>query len=109
MIGWGQKSFQVPGLGHQESGTGVQVRVRVPGLITEPDPVPVPAAETRHPRMIDPTACRRSSPSCFEIRLHFAGEFIAEAGDFRDLLDARLAELLDATEVREEGVLPLGS
>ena len=48
-IGWGLKFFQVPGLGHRVSGSGTQVRILVPGLITEP--VPVPAAETCDPEM----------------------------------------------------------
>ena len=49
MIGWGLNSFRVPGLSHRVSGSGTQVRVLVPGLITEP--VPVPAAETCDPEM----------------------------------------------------------
>jgi len=38
--------YQVSGLGHRVPGSGVLVRVQVPGLIPEPVPVPVPAAET---------------------------------------------------------------
>jgi hypothetical protein len=38
--------FQVSGLGHRVPGSGVLVRVQVPGLIPESVPVPVPAAET---------------------------------------------------------------
>ena len=41
--------FQVLGLGRRVSGSGIQVQVQVPGLITEPVPEPVPVAETRHP------------------------------------------------------------
>ena len=36
--------FRVPGLGRRVSGSGFQVQV--PGLIPEPAPAPVPAAET---------------------------------------------------------------
>jgi hypothetical protein len=50
-----------------------------------------------------------TSPSRLQISLHFAGEFVAEAGDLGDLFDGGFAEFLDAAEVREEGVLPLGS
>ena len=32
MVSWGQKRFQVPGLGHQVSGTGFQVQVQVQEL-----------------------------------------------------------------------------
>jgi hypothetical protein len=34
------------GLGDREPGTGEQMQFRGPGLIPEPDPVPVPAADT---------------------------------------------------------------
>ena len=44
MIGWGY--FQVTGLGHRVSGSGIQVRLRVPGLAPETEPVPEPVAET---------------------------------------------------------------
>jgi hypothetical protein len=32
MVSWGQKRFQVSGLGHQDSGTGIQVQVQVQEL-----------------------------------------------------------------------------
>ena len=47
--------FQVPGLGRRVSGSGVQVRVQVPGLIPAPVPVPEPVAETRDPKLCAPS------------------------------------------------------
>ena len=44
IVGWGP--FQVPGLGRQDSGSGLQVQVQAPGLIPEPVPAPVLAADT---------------------------------------------------------------
>ena len=40
---------RIPGLGRRVSGSGLQVQV--PGLIPEPAPAPVPAAETWYQRM----------------------------------------------------------
>ena len=48
-----QNHFQVPGLGRRVSGSGVQVRVQVPGLI--PAPVPEPVAETWDPKLCAPS------------------------------------------------------
>jgi hypothetical protein len=47
MIGFGAH-FQVPGLGHQVSGSGIQVQVLVPGPDPEPD-YPHLAPEARDP------------------------------------------------------------